>query len=117
MSFKCPDCGASLTDDSRFCKYCGSKIDDGVKRIEVSGKVDHDVTHRFSFNSEARMKKIEAKKELEEEKLRQQVLLEEEKRKTREQEHQHSVKMIKIYCLLGVGFVVFLLLLSLLGKK
>lgn len=38
MSFKCPDCGASLTDDSKFCKYCGAKIDDGVKRIEV--KID-----------------------------------------------------------------------------
>lgn len=35
MSFKCPDCGASLTDDSRFCKYCGAKIDDGVKRMEI----------------------------------------------------------------------------------
>ena len=38
MSFKCPDCGASLTDDSRFCKYCGAKIDDGVKRMEI--KID-----------------------------------------------------------------------------
>lgn len=38
MSFKCPDCGASLTDDSRFCKYCGAKIDDGVKRSEI--KID-----------------------------------------------------------------------------
>lgn len=35
-TFKCPDCGATLTDDSRFCKYCGAKIDDGVKRIEVN---------------------------------------------------------------------------------
>lgn len=37
-SFKCPDCGATLTEDSRFCKYCGAKIDDGVKRVEV--KID-----------------------------------------------------------------------------
>lgn len=37
-TFKCPDCGATLTDDSRFCKYCGAKIDDGVKRVEV--KID-----------------------------------------------------------------------------
>ena len=35
-SFKCPDCGATLTDDSRFCKYCGAKIDDGVKRMEIN---------------------------------------------------------------------------------
>ena len=38
MIFKCPDCGASLTDDSRFCKYCGAKIDDGIKRSEI--KID-----------------------------------------------------------------------------
>ena len=37
-SYKCPDCGATLTDDSRFCKYCGAKIDDGVRRVEV--KID-----------------------------------------------------------------------------
>ena len=36
MGFKCPDCGATLTDDSKFCKYCGAKIDDGVKRVEVN---------------------------------------------------------------------------------
>lgn len=35
-NFKCPDCGATLTDDSKFCKYCGAKIDDGVKRVEVN---------------------------------------------------------------------------------
>ena len=35
-SFKCPDCGATLTDDSKFCKYCGAKIDDGVKRFEIN---------------------------------------------------------------------------------
>lgn len=27
-----------MTDDSRFCKYCGAKIDDGVKRSEI--KID-----------------------------------------------------------------------------
>ena len=41
MSLKCPDCGASLTDDSRFCRYCGAKIDDGVKRTEI--KIDKHV--------------------------------------------------------------------------
>lgn len=35
-TFKCPDCGASLKDDSRFCNYCGAKIDDGVKRMEIN---------------------------------------------------------------------------------
>lgn len=36
MSFKCPNCGASIAEDSQFCKYCGAKIDDGVKRSEIN---------------------------------------------------------------------------------
>ena len=35
-SFKCPNCGASISEDSLFCKYCGNKIDDGVKRSEIN---------------------------------------------------------------------------------
>ena len=35
-TFKCPDCGASISEDSQFCKYCGAKIDDGVKRSEIN---------------------------------------------------------------------------------
>jgi len=64
MSFKCPDCGASLTDDSKFCKYCGAKIDDGVKRIEI--KIDKRIedvaeVRRASYEekeSELRQKKM-----------------------------------------------------------
>lgn len=33
---KCPDCGAPITDESRFCSHCGAKLDDGVKRTEIN---------------------------------------------------------------------------------
>ncbi len=39
MAVKCTECGASIQDDSKFCKYCGAKImPDQVKKIEV--KID-----------------------------------------------------------------------------
>lgn len=68
MSFKCPDCGASLTDDSRFCKYCGAKIDDGVKRMEI--KIDKRVedvaeVKRASYEEqESLLRQKKMKKEL-----------------------------------------------------
>ena len=39
MDIKCPACGAHLSDESRFCSYCGAKIDDGVKRAEI--RIEH----------------------------------------------------------------------------
>ena len=65
MSFKCPDCGATLTDDSRFCKYCGAKIDDGVQRSEIKiEKRIEDVAeiHRAEYEereSNLRIRKME----------------------------------------------------------
>ena len=36
MAVKCTECGASIQDDSKFCKYCGAKIvQDELKRVEV----------------------------------------------------------------------------------
>lgn len=40
MAVKCTECGASIQDDSKFCKYCGAKIiDANHKTIEV--KIDN----------------------------------------------------------------------------
>ena len=38
MEIKCPNCGAGITDDSKFCKYCGMKLPDEIeqKRIEIN---------------------------------------------------------------------------------
>lgn len=40
MAVKCTECGASIQDDSKFCRYCGAKIlDENLKKIEV--KIDN----------------------------------------------------------------------------
>ena len=40
MAVKCTECGASIQDDSKFCKYCGAKIvQEDLKRVEV--KIDN----------------------------------------------------------------------------
>ena len=111
MSFKCPDCGASLTDDSRFCKYCGAKIlDENKQKIEVSGTINQNINHRFNFNSDAKIRKIEAKKEIEIEKAKQALLLEQEERKTKEADHRHFMNQMKLLAIiLGVCFLLIIL--------
>ena len=32
----CPNCGAAVTDESKFCNYCGAKLPDDTKRVEVN---------------------------------------------------------------------------------
>ena len=116
MSVKCSNCGASVTDESKFCNYCGAKIEDNIQKIEVSGTVNQNITHRFSFNTEAKLRKIEAKKELEDEKARAQIKFEEERRKTIEALHAKSKHDDKVMLILfGVAGAIILLLL-LLGK-
>ena len=110
MATKCSNCGASVMDNSRFCNYCGAKIEDNTQHIEVSGKIDQNVTHRFAFNTESRLRKIEAKKELEAEKARQAVLLEQERRKTLEKQQEHARRENKfLLIILGVGLLMLLI--------
>ena len=52
MAVKCTECGASIQDDSKFCKYCGAKIAlDQTKKIEV--KIDNTAEiRRASYEEE-----------------------------------------------------------------
>lgn len=52
MAVKCTECGASIQDDSKFCKYCGAKIVlDQTKKIEV--KIDNTAeVRRASYEEE-----------------------------------------------------------------
>lgn len=34
----CPNCGAAIKEEGRFCNYCGAKLPDDTKRVEV--KID-----------------------------------------------------------------------------
>lgn len=59
MAIKCTECGASITDDSRFCKYCGAKLPEEVKEDKKRREF------RFEFNSEGSVRRAEIRKERE----------------------------------------------------
>lgn len=80
----CPSCGAAV-QDGKFCKYCGAKLPDNTKRVEVH------------IENVAEMKRADY--ETEESKLRQ-----------REKEAEFKSRKIK-----RVSSLVFLGLLILLG--
>lgn len=55
MAVKCTECGASIQDDSKFCKYCGAKIvQEDLKRVEV--KIDDTAEIRRAGYEEAESK-------------------------------------------------------------
>ena len=39
MAVKCPNCGSAVKDEGKFCSYCGAKLPDDTKRVEV--KIDN----------------------------------------------------------------------------
>lgn len=62
-TIRCPECGASIRDDSKFCQYCGGKLPDDTKRIEV--KIDkriEDVAEVKRAEYEGKESDIRAKK-------------------------------------------------------
>lgn len=50
MAYVCSQCGAPLTNDSKFCSHCGAKVDDGTIRAEIT------------INDTARIKEVELQK-------------------------------------------------------
>ena len=118
MSIRCANCGAAVTDDSKFCKYCGAKIqEENVQKVEVEGNIKQNITHRFAFSSEARIKKIEAQAELEKERLRQQTLQAEIARQKAKDEHDRLMKKIPIYFFIGIFIFIGLIILMAVGKS
>ena len=69
-TFKCPDCGASITDDSKFCKYCGAKIDDGVQRSEVNVNIHQRIENAAEMKRAETEAKAQAHKQAKEERER-----------------------------------------------
>ena len=62
MAIKCAECGAALKNNSKFCSYCGAKIDDNVKRIEVNvNKRIEDVAEMKRADYETEESKIRQK--------------------------------------------------------
>lgn len=71
MAVKCTECGASIQDDSKFCKYCGAKIvQEDLKRIEV--KIDNtaEIKRADYEEKESKLRQIKMERELRKEKRR-----------------------------------------------
>lgn len=35
MTVNCPNCGSAIKDNGKFCSYCGAKLPDDTKRVEI----------------------------------------------------------------------------------
>ena len=90
MAVKCTECGASIQDDSKFCKYCGAKIvQENTKRVEV--KIDN--------TAEIRRAEYEEK----ESQLRQKKM-ERELRKEKRKPYIIGAKVLSVLIPLGISF-------------
>lgn len=75
MAVKCTECGASIQDDSKFCKYCGAKIvDENLKKIEV--KIDNtaEIKRAGYEEQESLLRQEKMKRELRKEKRKPYVI-------------------------------------------
>lgn len=71
MAVKCTECGASIQDDSKFCKYCGAKVvQEDLKRVEV--KIDNtaEIKRADYEEKESKLRQIKMERELRKEKRR-----------------------------------------------
>ena len=75
MAVKCTECGASIQDDSKFCKYCGAKIvEENLKKIEV--KIDNtaEIKRANYEEQESLLRQEKMKRELRKEKRKPYVI-------------------------------------------
>lgn len=76
MAVKCTECGASIQDDSKFCKYCGAKIlDENLKRIEV--KIDNtaEIKRAGYEEQESLLRQEKMRRELRKEKRKPYIII------------------------------------------
>lgn len=75
MAVKCTECGASIQDDSKFCKYCGAKIVmEDLKRVEV--KIDNtaEIKRAEYEEKESQLRQKKMERELRKEKRRPYII-------------------------------------------
>jgi len=104
MSVKCAECGASVQDDSKFCRYCGAKLPEEAK-MDTKNR-----NFRFETINHAKIRREELKAEKAEaiEKARIERL---EKEKELEIERRKSAR--NSFIILGVVFFILLIMLML----
>ena len=106
MAVKCTECGASIQDDSKFCKYCGAKIPEEAK-IDVKKRElrIETINHAKIRREELKAEKEAAKAKAEAEKL-------EKLRKLQEEQNKSD----KHFYLFAAGILLFFLIMYLLNK-
>ena len=106
MAVKCTECGASIQDDSKFCKYCGAKIPEEAK-IDVKKREFRieTINHAKIRREELKVEKEAAKAKAEAERLEKLKKLQEEQNKSD-----------KRFYLFAAGILLFILIMYLINK-
>ena len=103
----CPCCGAAVTDDSKFCNYCGAKLPEIPKEDKKRREF------RFEFNNEHSVRKAEIKKERERQQQEYALKTQENLKKMQEQEAKSDKRIFILFVIMGI--IGLILILS--GKK
>ena len=106
MAVKCTECGASIQDDSKFCKYCGAKIPEEAK-IDVKKREFRieTINHAKIRREELKAERVAAKEKAQTERL-------EQVRKIMEEENKSD----KRTTLMFAGIILFCLIMYLFVK-
>ena len=75
MAVKCPNCGSAVKDEGKFCSYCGAKLPDDTKRVEV--KIDNtaEIKRAEYEEQESLLRQKKMKHDLAKEKRRPYIIL------------------------------------------
>ena len=106
MAVKCTECGASIQDDSKFCRYCGAKVPEEAK-IDVKKR-----EFRIETINHAKIRREELKAEKEAAQVQAEVEKLEKLRKLQEEQNKSD----KWLYLLFAGILLFFLIMYLLNK-
>ena len=92
MNISCPKCGASLTNDSLFCRFCGTPIADVTEILKEQ-------------------EKLKIQKEKNEDELRTQIGLHE--LEERNQRYELRRMILGSICLfIAMGFIIFIVIMA-----
>lgn len=102
MSTHCPSCGAPVTEDSRFCSHCGTKLPENVQRIEIQA---HNTTE-IKIEDAAKLEEVRLRYELEGKKLQDRM-----------ETKRQGIKPHKTKCTIALLLSIVFLCISLLVSK